>query len=285
MFGYVTINKAELKVKDYDKYHAFYCGLCHALKKRYGRLGQFTLTYDMTFVTLLLTSLYEEKSVRMKEHCLVHPAAKQDIIYNRFSDYGADMNMLLTYYKLLDDWEDDRDYKALIMAGLLKKRCRRAVMENPRQAKAIKTYIVENKACENANEKDFDKVAGCTGRMMAELLCFKQDEWSEYLRQLGFYLGKFIYLMDAYDDLDKDERDGSYNPLRQLIKAGRSKEQIEAKAYDMLMMMGAGAAAGFEKLPILENTDILRNILYSGIWGKYNEKTKPRNGEKNERSI
>ena len=131
MFGYVTINKAELKVKDYDKYHAFYCGLCHALKKRYGRLGQFTLTYDMTFVTLLLTSLYEEKSVRMKEHCLVHPAAKHDIIYNRFSDYGADMNMLLTYYKLLDDWEDDRDYKALIMAGLLKKRCRRAVMENP----------------------------------------------------------------------------------------------------------------------------------------------------------
>ena len=120
---------------------------------------------------------------------------------------------------------------------------------------------------------------------MAELLCFKQDEWSEYLRQLGFYLGKFIYLMDAYDDLDKDERDGSYNPLRQLIKAGWSKEQIEAKAYDMLMMMGAGAAAGFEKLPILENTDILRNILYSGIWGKYNEKTEPRNGEKNERSI
>ena len=60
MFGYVTINKAELKVKDYDRYHAFYCGLCHALNKRYGRLGQFTLTYDMTFVTLLLTSLYEE---------------------------------------------------------------------------------------------------------------------------------------------------------------------------------------------------------------------------------
>ena len=184
------------------------------------------------------------------------------------------MNMLLTYYKLLDDWDDDRDFKALIMAGLLKRRCKRAVQENPRQAKAVKTYIVENKACENANEKDFDKVAGCTGRMMAELLCYREDEWSQYLRQLGFYLGKFIYLMDAYDDLDKDEKDGSYNPMRQLMTAGYGKEQIDAKAYDMLMMMGTGAAAGFEKLPILENVDILRNILYSGIWGKYNERVK-----------
>ena len=281
MFGYVTINKAELKVKDYDKYHGFYCGLCHALKKRYGRLGQFTLTYDMTFVTLLLTSLYEERSVHMKEHCMVHSAARHEIYYNRFSDYGADMNMLLTYYKLLDDWDDDRDFKALVMAGLLKRRCRRAVLENPRQAKAIKNYIVENKACENANEKDFDKVAGCTGRMMAELLCYREDEWPEYLRQLGFYLGKFIYLMDAYDDLEKDEKDGNYNPLRQLTAMGWNKEQIEAKAYDMLMMMGAGAAAGFEKLPILENVDILRNILYSGIWGRFNEKKK--NGSKAEK--
>lgn len=276
MFGYVTINKAELKVKDYDKYHAFYCGLCHALKQRYGLLGQCTLTYDMTFVTLLLTSLYEEKSVHCKERCVVHPAARHDAYYNRFSDYGADMNMLLTYYKLLDDWDDERDFKALVMAGLLKRRCRRAVMENPRQAKAIKNYIVENKACEEANEKDFDKVAGCTGRMMAELLCYREDEWSEYLRQLGFYLGKFIYLMDAYDDLDKDEKDGNYNPLRQFVKAGMSREQIDARAYDMLMMMGAGAAAGFEKLPILENVDILRNILYSGIWGRYNEKKNPK---------
>lgn len=276
MFGYVTINKAELKVKDYDKYHAFYCGLCHALKRRYGLLGQCTLTYDMTFVTLLLTSLYEEKSVHLKERCIVHPAAGHDAYYNRFSDYGADMNMLLTYYKLLDDWDDDKNFKALIMAGLLKRRCRRAVMENPRQAKAVKNYIVENKACEDAGEKDFDRVAGCTGRMMAELLCYREDEWSGYLRQLGFYLGKFIYLMDAYDDLEKDEKDGNYNPLRQLLRAGMSSEQIDEKAYAMLMMMGAGATAGFEKLPILENVDILRNILYSGIWGRYNEKKKPK---------
>ena len=112
--------------------------------------------------------------------------------------------------------------------------------------------------------------------MMAELLCYREDEWSGYLRQLGFYLGKFIYLMDAYDDLEKDEKDGNYNPLRQLLRAGMSGEQIDAMAYDMLMMMGAGAAAGFEKLPILENVDILRNILYSGIWGRYNEKKKPK---------
>lgn len=285
MFGYVTINKAELKVKDYEKYQGFYCGLCHALREKYGLLGQMTLTYDMTFVTLLLTSLYEEKSIYEKEHCMVHPTKRHMVIYNRFSEYGADMNMLLTYYKLLDDWKDDRDFKALIMAGLLKKKCRKAVVANPRQAKAIKEYIVQNKACEDAGEHDFDKVAGCTGRMMAELLCFREDEWAAYLRQLGFYLGKFIYLMDAYDDLEKDKKHGNYNPLIYLTEEGMKPEQVEAKALDMLTMMATGAAAGFEKLPIIVNTDILRNILYSGIWGQYNRKPKDGKEKHCERSI
>lgn len=285
MFGYVTINKAELKVKDYEKYHGFYCGLCHALREKYGLSGQMTLTYDMTFVTLLLTSLYEEKSIYEKEHCMVHPVGRHMTIYNRFSEYGADMNMLLTYYKLLDDWKDDRDYKALVMAGLLKKKCSKAVAANPRQARAIKEYIIQNKACEDAGERDFDKVAGCTGRMMAELLCFREDEWAPYLRQLGFYLGKFIYLMDAYDDLEKDGKDGNYNPLIYLAREGMTGEQIEAKALDMLTMMAAGAAAGFEKLPILVNTDILRNILYSGIWGRYNMKHQGGKEKHCERSI
>lgn len=285
MFGYVTINKAELKVKDYEKYHGFYCGLCHALKEKYGSAGQMTLTYDMTFVTLLLTSLYEEKSTYEKEHCIVHPVNKHLAIYNRFSEYGADMNMLLTYYKLLDDWKDDKNAKALIMAGLLKEKCRKAAKDNPRQARAIKDYIVQNKACEEAKERDFDKVAGCTGRMMAELLCYREDEWSPYLRQLGFYLGKFIYLMDAYDDLEEDKKKGNYNPLIYLEEEGMKPEQAEAKALDMLTMMAAGAAAGFEKLPILVNTDILRNILYSGIWGRYNSKRDKGKEKHCERSI
>lgn len=121
--------------------------------------------------------------------------------------------------------------------------------------------------------------------MMAELLCFREDEWSAYLRQLGFYLGKFIYLMDAYDDLEKDKKHGNYNPLIYLAEEGMKPEQVEAKALDMLTMMATGAAAGFEKLPIIVNTDILRNILYSGIWGQYNRKPKDGKEIHCERSI
>lgn len=288
MFGYVRINKGELKVKDYEKYRSFYCGLCHSLKKRYGLAGQLTLTYDMTFVALLLASLYEEKGEQFTERCIAHPAKRHRAVSSRFTDYGADMNMLLTYYKLLDDWEDERDFKALVFAGVLKRRCRRAAAENKRQAVAIKTYIVENKACEEAGEKDYDRVAGCTGRMLAEILCYWEDEWAGYLRQLGFYLGKFIYLMDAYDDLEKDRREGNYNPLIRLYdQCGEDKDAYERKALEMLTIMAAGAAAGFEKLPILKNADILRNILYSGIWGGYNKKRNPGSRkEKNcERSI
>lgn len=76
MFGYVTIYKPELKVKDYYKYKAYYCGLCRTLKESFGFRGQMTLTYDMTFVTILLTSLYEHKMKNSKHHCAVHPVKK-----------------------------------------------------------------------------------------------------------------------------------------------------------------------------------------------------------------
>lgn len=277
MFGYITINKGELKVKEYEKYKAYYCGLCSALKEKYGMLGQVTLTYDMTFLVLVLSSLYEDKEQVYNERCVVRSFKKHSVICNEFSEYGADMNMLLTYYKLLDDWEDDRDYKALIMAALIRKKCSKAVKKNPRQAKAIKQYIVENKACENSKERDFDKVAGCTGRMLAELFDYKGDEWSQYLRSMGFYLGKFIYLMDAYDDMEEDMKTGNYNPMKQLAHKPDKDKQIQ----DMLGMMAASATAWFEKLPILINAEILRNILYSGMWSAYNKKMNRTKEERN----
>ena len=284
MFGYVTINKGELKVKDYEKYRSYYCGLCHSLKKKYGIVGELTLTYDMTFIAMLLTGLYEEKTIGIREHCIVKPFCRHIAASNKYIDYCADMNMLLAYYKCLDDWEDEKDVKAFVFSGLLKSKCIEAAKKNKRQAEAIKKYIIENKACEEADEKDFDKIANCTGRMLAEILCFKEDEWSPYLRQLGFYLGKFIYLADAYDDLDKDVKNGNYNPLKQLItnKNDIYSENVKNKSMQMLTMMASQAAAYFEKLPIIWNVDVMRNILYSGIWANFN---KEQGEKKRERSI
>ncbi|HBI73308.1 MAG TPA: hypothetical protein DDY59_08975, partial [Lachnospiraceae bacterium] len=96
MFGYVNIYKPELKMKDYYKYKAYYCGLCKTLRERYRLIGQVTLSYDMTFLIILLTSLYESDSKIGKHRCMVHPLQKHGTLQNEFTDYVADMNIVLT---------------------------------------------------------------------------------------------------------------------------------------------------------------------------------------------
>ena len=108
MFGYVIVNKGEMKFKEFDIYHAYYCGLCRLLKEKYGLTGQLSLSYDMTFVILLLSGLYEPDTVTESCKCIAHPLEKHMVKKNECTEYAADMNILLTYYKCLDDWQDDR---------------------------------------------------------------------------------------------------------------------------------------------------------------------------------
>ena len=109
MFGYVLVNKPELKIRDFEKYRSYYCGLCHALRERHGIRGQMTLNFDMVFLALLLCGLYEPHSTRMRQRCIAHPLEKHEIRSNEVLDYVADMNILLAYHNLRDDWQDDRN--------------------------------------------------------------------------------------------------------------------------------------------------------------------------------
>ena len=113
MFGYVVAQKSELKMREYYKYKAYYCGLCKVLREKYGLAGQMTLTYDMTFLIVLLTSLYEKDNRQEEFRCVVHPLKKQKMLVNEITEYAADMNIILTYYKLLDDWQDEKSKKSL----------------------------------------------------------------------------------------------------------------------------------------------------------------------------
>lgn len=265
MFGYVTVRKEELKIKDYNKYQEYYCGVCQDLKEAYGWKGQATLTFDMTFLAILLTGLYEDRTVREEHRCLVHPGRKHVCLRNEFTRYAADMNLLITYYNLLDDWEDEKKHVALAGAKALKNSVRKAAEKYPRQDRAVRGYLKKLHICEAENSRDLDQAAGYTGEVMAQLYCCREDIWKEDLGRLGFYIGKFIYLMDAYEDVEKDRKTGNYNPL--VFHYGSS--EFEEMADKILLMMTAEASRAFEKLPILENVDILRNILYSGIWTKY----------------
>lgn len=266
MFGYVTINKPELKIKDFETYRSFYCGICHALQKRHGLSARITLNYDLTFLAILLTGLYETESTVKPHRCLLHPLQPCRLMVNPLVDYAADMNVLLAYHQSMDHWKDEKKLLYGAEAVLLKKNCRHLQQKYPRQSQAVQENLQALHRAEQANSTDLDHVAGCTGAMLGELFAYCEDEWAASLRQAGFYLGKFIYLMDAWEDRTKDAQHGCYNPLNNLYP----EEDCTPVAEAMLTAMMAECAKRFERLPILLHADILRNILYSGVWRKYN---------------
>lgn len=277
MFGYVTIFEPELKVKDLKKYKAYYCGLCRTLKERFGNLGQLTLTYDMTFLVILLTSLYESETSLLSHRCKVHPVKRQNMLRNEITAYAADMNVLLAYYHMKDDWEDEKKFTSLAAAKVLQGRASKVIKAYPRQSKIILEELERLASYEKEGTQDIDKPAGCFGRLMAEMFVYREDLWEERLREMAFFLGKFIYIMDACEDLDKDLQVGSYNPLKVLSQ----REDYEEQCRELLCMMIAECSAQFETLPCLLDIDILRNILYDGVWSKFRKLQEKKSEDKN----
>ena len=198
MFGYINVDKGELKFKEFDIYRSFYCGVCKSLGKNYGIAGQMTLSYDMTFVAIVLSSLYEDETPPRKARCVPHPIVPHMELVNQYTDYAAAMNVLLTYYKLKDDWVDDRSLKSNAFAGILRRAFKKAAKKFPRQAKAIEEAIRLQTEYEAREEYDIDTITAPTGMMLEEIFDMKQDEWQRSLRRMGLFLGKYIYMLDAY---------------------------------------------------------------------------------------
>ena len=275
MFGYVSAHKPELRMREFYKYKAYYCGLCKVLREKYGFLGQVTLTYDMTFLVILLTSLYESETKREERRCIVHPAKKQKMLFNEITEYAADMNIILTYYKLLDDWEDERSKVGFLGQQAYRRAFRELKERYPDKCEVIHNCLETLHRCEVQNEANIDAVSRCFGELMGELFVYQKDTWEETLRQMGFYLGKFIYILDAYDDIEKDIEKKNYNALIALSK----QEDFDEKCEEMLNFVLAECSHHFEKLPCVEDVEILRNILYAGVWDKFNQKRKKNDGK------
>lgn len=265
MFGYIIVNKAEMKFKEFDVYHSFYCGICRDLKKKYGALGQLSLSYDMTFLAILLTSLYEPETVKGSCKCIAHPLESHETRNNIFTEYAADMNALFACYKCQDDWEDEKKVWRLIYGKLLEGKTGRLKALYAEKIKKINLLMQSFSEAERDGGGDIDVLAGLFGRVMAEIVTPREDEWAENLRTLGFFLGKFIYLCDAYEDIETDIKKGTFNPL----KAKYQNPDFEEECKTILMMMISECCREFEKLPVLDNAEILRNILYSGVWCRY----------------
>lgn len=274
MFGYVMANKPELKIREFARYKGFYCGLCRRLYQCHGRLGQITLTYDMAFLVTLLTSLYEPVTEQEKRRCLIHPAKKQFMLYNAVTDYAADMNILLTHDHLRDDWEDERKLKGFLGMKLYARKKRKIEKKYPRQAAVITRSLESLHFLEEQQCTDIDSVSRPFGELMSEIFVWKDDSFQNILRPMGFYLGKFIYMMDAWMDREEDVKNHCYNPF------SLQKEMDDDKIREMLDATLRMAIAEFEKLPCEQDVAVLRNILYEGVWA-----TSERKHNDDERSI
>ena len=272
MFGYIIPDQQAMTPKARDRYRTAYCGLCRRAAALHGMAGRMTLSYDLTFLNLLLSSLYEGETPAVAEtgRCPVHPIRPIHWRYSGPTDYCADIGLALHYYSARDKWQDDRSPAGLAYMKLLDQHRRQAEARWPRACQAITDGLDQLARYEAEGCEDLDLVSGSFGGLMAELFDYKQDRWSPELRTIGYSIGKYIYLLDAWDDLDRDKRKGAYNPLRRISAEPDYQDQMR-EIFELLLAQAAGA---FRRLPCVEDVDLLENILYSGIWLKYNVKNR-----------
>ena len=235
MFGYVTASWKELTAEEQKRYGAVYCGICREIRQRSTGIGRICLSYDMAFLALLLMSLYEPEEESGKKACRLHSVKPRPWVDNEYIRYAADMNVALGYYNCLDDWQDDGKRSAKFMADKLEPFLPELEARWPRQLGAIRN---------------------CISRL-------------SQLGKMGFSLGRFIYLLDAAADYDKDKRKGKYNPY---LAMGMEKDEKRWEEY-LVLAMGR-CAERYEKLPLVQDKALLDNILYSGVWVNYRGKRK-----------
>ena len=280
MFGYVTIYRKGLAKEDLDRYQAYYCGLCQALGRQYGMPGQLTLSYDMAFVAILLSALYDPETQFGTGRCAPHPLKSRPRAYNLFQDYAADMTVALAYYNFMDDWQDDHRRASLRQAQKLEKFLPAIRERWPRQCNILIEQLSALNLLESANSHDLDALCNAFGTLLGAVFACRDDAWAPVLQAMGRGLGGFIYLMDAYDDLEKDQKRGRFNAL-QFLADSLPPAEYEERCHDLLTQQMGLCAQQFSLLPILQETPegkLLYNTIYSGVWSKYALVRKHREG-------
>jgi hypothetical protein len=265
----------ELKMKDYEKFRSYYCGLCKSIKKNIGNLPRFTLNYDMTFLAVLLDSLKDERTAYEKQVCMAHPTKKKVVIVdNDAIKYAAYFNTILSYYKLMDNYADDSSLKSLILTYALK-----PYMKNyPAEILSVKAEVekklrvlsdIEASPAGRTVDEISHPFADLTGYILSEY----SDENREELYWLGYNLGKWIYVIDAYDDLEKDMLGKKFNAIEAVLNTSKSgfaelSEEVGVRVDFLLTTCARQCMACLDKLPLRKNEELLHNILQYGLMEK-----------------
>ena len=278
MFGFITPNFETLSDEEKSRYQSVYCGLCHSLRDNYSNVSRLALSYDLTFLVLLLSSLYEPAEKTDNCNCIFHPGNKFETAQNEFSDYCADLTVALAYHKILDDINDDDKLTAKISEKALRAQYEKVKQKHPEICASIEKAMAEIKDEENLNMTITDGYLSQTpgremtlavgekfGMMLGALFDVKHDMWSEALVKFGANLGRLIYYMDAAIDFEDDIKSNSYNPFRKTIHADKIDEATARDIKDKLTVLAGQAVEHFEKLPLEQDLHLLQNILYEGL--------------------
>ena len=267
MFGFIKPNYKKLSDKEKLRYQEVYCGLCYSLRDNYGQIARLALTYDLTFLILFLSSLYEPKEKKQTCKCIFKNKKLKDanVALNKYSEYAADMTILLTYYKFFDDKVDkDHKIRGIIGEGLISKSFEKAKAKHPDSESAIKEIMNHIVSLENKDHPSADEISKLFGILLATVFCPNDDIWKTQLGKFGANLGRFIYFMDAALDLKKDKKNGCYNPY---LEMSYKKSQIK----DDLCILAGRMTQEFEKFPLFKDINIFENILYEGVWTSLNQ--------------
>lgn len=266
MFGYVRINKMDLTFREYENYKGYYCGLCKYLKENHGEISRIGLNYDITFLIVILSAIYKPKTNIFEEVCLVSPFKKKKKLINDITEYAASMNILLTYYKLEDNLLDDKGVKDILAYNLYKSKLKMAHKKYPHKSQIIKEQMKILNQLEKNKEYNIDKVSNTFGELMGEIFAYKKDKYEDDLRRIGFNIGKYIYILDAYEDLNEDYKKGRYNPFMEYIN---KREELKIRV-DRLISISLGLlASSIDRLNLQVNRGIIENIVYSGVYLRY----------------
>ena len=276
MFGYVIPDKGKLTDSQWSTYRSAYCGLCATLSQRHGFLAQFLLNYDFTLLALLLRSAQNECNTYCR-HCVAHPIRGRSACESDAGlDAAADCSVLLVYWKLRDQLADEKGLQRLAARGLLllyRRVFRRARNNAPELDRAIGSLLAQLGDLEQEHCPSLDRTADCFARIMTAMV---PSDWTECrrreLQQLLYHLGRWIYLVDALDDLEEDLRQGKYNPLAcrfKLSATSDSKVLNEAKEQVNLTMAHSEnlAIAAFHLGDYSCDGPIIENILCAGLSG------------------
>ena len=276
MLGYVKVNKDELKIREYNVYKSYYCGLCKTLKSEYGYFSRFVLNYDSVFLALLLSSVSNDDYDLKNEICIAHPTKKTPItVKNKSLTYSAAVMVILVLLKLEDDIRDEKSLKALIVYLLLTN-AKRKVKKNYRTLfKNCRDTINKLSDLEKNNCDDLDKLSDVFANLLKLLFVpdfITENSEKRILSHIGYMLGRFIYIIDAYEDMEKDEKKKNFNPFL-LSENSPDKDLI----FDTLSFDLSSLSNAYELLDLKVNKPILDNIIYLGLSGVLDKTIKGEN--------